>query len=126
MKRYLLIGLGGFFGAILRLAIKNNFLWHYNALFPIHTLIVNIAGCFLIAWFLTLCTEVLRIDSDIRLCIATGFIGAFTTFSTLCKEAVLMLQHGHAASALLYLLISVVLGFLALYGGTRTARIKTR
>jgi CrcB protein len=117
MKRYVWIGLGGFLGAILKIAVKNNFLWHYSAFFPIHTLIVNIVGCFLIAWFLTLCTEVLNIHSDIRLCIATGFIGAFTTFSTFIYEGFHLFRENKEKNAVFYVVITLILGIMAYAAG---------
>lgn len=126
MKRFLLIGIGGFLGAVLRAAAKNHLLVHYSVLFPWNTLLVNILGSFFIALFLTICIEVLEIDPDIRLCIATGFIGAFTTFSTICKESVRLIQQGYVTVALLYLLITLFLGLSAVYAGTVTARIKVK
>lgn len=126
MKRFLLIGIGGFLGAVLRAVVKNQLLVPYSMLFPWNTLLINVLGSFLIALFLTICMEVVEVDSDIRLCIATGFIGAFTTFSTVCKEAVKLLQHGQAAIAMTYLLVSILLGLSAVYAGTITVRIKVK
>lgn len=88
MKKYIYLGLGGLFGAVLRMIIKNSDKFMYKEVFPLDTLIVNILGCFLIALFMNICIELVEIDPDLRLGIASGFIGALTTFSTVCKEIV--------------------------------------
>jgi fluoride ion exporter CrcB/FEX len=64
-----------------------------------NTLVVNLVGCFLLAAILTLALEVLEISSDLRLGVSTGFIGAFTTFSTLCKEILIMASQGYYLTA---------------------------
>lgn len=122
MRKYIYIGLGGFFGAMLRIVFKSIDLHNINGLFPINTLLINVFGSFLLAIFLTICIEVLEIDPDIRLGVATGFIGAFTTFSTVCKEVVIIFEQGHYFLAITYTLISVFLGIAAVYIGTIIAR----
>lgn len=122
MRKYVYIGLGGFLGAILRVAIKSINISKFNELFPINTLLINISGCFLIALFMTVCIEVLEIDSEIRLGVATGFIGSFTTFSTICKEVIIMLGQGQYMIAAAYTLTSVFLGMSAVYLGIIIAR----
>lgn len=122
MRKYIYIGLGGFLGTILRLAFKSIDLHNINELLPINTLLINVFGSFLIALFLTICIEVLEIDADVRLGIATGFIGAFTTFSTVCKEVVVIFEQGNYLLAIAYTLISIFLGIAAVYIGAIIAR----
>ncbi len=50
--------------------------------FPLATFVVNVSGCFILGLFLTLATERLPVDPRLRLFLATGFVGAYTTFST--------------------------------------------
>jgi CrcB protein len=122
MRKYLYIGAGGFLGAILRMAIKDININMLNALLPWDTLLINVAGCFLISLFLTVCMEILEIDPDVRLGVVTGFLGAFTTFSSVCKEIITTIEQGHALLAITYLLVSVALGLAAIYFGIIAAR----
>lgn len=122
MRKYVFIGCGGFLGAILRYLIKNIAIDHYHGNFPLNTLIVNVIGAFLIALILTAAFEAGAFDPDIRLGITTGFLGAFTTFSTLCKETVGLLQNGSYFSAVSYLAVSTMLGLGAAYIGIVAAR----
>ena len=63
-----------------------------------------------------------KLDAAIRLGIATGFLGAYTTFSTLCKETAELIYRGDYFSAIIYIAISIVLGFAAVYFGIVSAR----
>lgn len=122
MRKYIFIGIGGILGAILRYYIKNIHIYQYNGVFPLNTLIINITGSFILALILTVTFEVLEFDSDIRLGIATGFLGAFTTFSTMSKETVILINSGYYYSAIAYLTVSAMLGLSAAYFGTVLAR----
>lgn len=122
MKKYIFIGIGGFLGAILRYFIINIHLYNYKEGVPINTLIVNVTGSFIIALILTATLEIWRISESLRLGISTGFIGAFTTFSTLCKETVNLISSGYYYSAISYMTMSVVLGLSAVYFGAVVAR----
>ncbi|MGE5633034.1 MAG: fluoride efflux transporter CrcB [Caulobacteraceae bacterium] len=122
MKKYLLIGTGGFIGAIIRFYLKGIHIYHYNETMPLNTLLINIAGCFILGLFLTVALEVWEINTDVRLGIATGLLGAFTTFSTMCKETYLLISQGDYYSAISYLTISTMLGIAAVYFGVVIAR----
>lgn len=76
----------------------------------------------MLALLLTLALEIFEIDESIRLGIATGFLGGYTTFSTLCKETVTLLVSGYYFSAITYLTMSTVLGLAAVYLGIVVAR----
>jgi CrcB protein len=117
MKKYIFIACGGFLGAILRVVIKGWQIPGYSENIPLNTLIINVVGSFLLALILTIAYEVRDMNADVRLGIATGFLGAFTTFSTLCKETVALLKNGEYFSALSYVTVSVMLGFAAAYFG---------
>jgi len=122
MLKYIYIFIGGALGAVLRLAIKNIHIWNYHENIPLNTLIINITGSFILALFLTFAFEVMEVDADIRLGVSTGFLGAFTTFSTLCKETVALMVSGEYFSAISYLTVSTVLGLTAAYLGIVLAR----
>ncbi|QCX33488.1 fluoride efflux transporter CrcB [Caloramator sp. E03] len=122
MRKYILIAIGGAFGAISRFIIKGIQIYNYKENIPLNTLIINVLGSFLLAVILTIALEIWEFDIDIRLGIGTGFLGAFTTFSTLCKETVILIQKGFYFSALNYVMTSVMLGLASAYFGIVLAR----
>lgn len=122
MKKCLYIGLFGFFGAILRYFIKNISIYHYREVVPLNTIIINVTGSFVIALVFTLAFEVIEIKDEIRLGITTGFLGAYTTFSTLCKDAFNLINNGFYFSALSYITVSTILGLCGVYFGIVVAR----
>jgi fluoride exporter len=122
MRKYVFIGIGGVLGAVLRYLIKGVHIYHYHENVPLNTLIINVAGSFILALVLTIAFEVWEFDASIRLGIATGFLGAFTTFSTLCKETVGLLHEGDYFSAISYITVSTMLGLAAAYFGIVLAR----
>lgn len=122
MRKYLYIGCGSFVGAALRYLIKNIQVCGYQENIPINTLFINVLGSLIIAFISTVAYEVWAFDADLRLGLTTGLLGAFTTFSTLCKESVGLLQSGYYFSAILYMTVSVVLGLSAVYFGVVAAR----
>jgi CrcB protein len=102
--------------------IKNWPVLHISSQFYLNTVIINIVGCFILSLFLRLAFDIWELDSDLRLGIATGFIGAFTTFSTLCRETVALLLSGAALYSLMNLIISVTAGITAIYLGDICAK----
>ena len=112
--RLLSVGIGGILGALARYAVSLflNGKW----VLPWGTLAVNIAGCFLIALFLTLVLHKLSGQSYFVLAISTGFIGSFTTFSTLSVEGI-MLLHTSALLMLLYLGLTLIAGYIFTWFG---------
>jgi CrcB protein len=122
MRKYTLIALGGMLGAILRYVIRNIHIYHYKEIIPINTLLINVSGSFLLALILTIAFEIFEFDSDLRLGIATGFLGAYTTFSTLCKETVNLMQQGNYYSSISYIGFSTMLGLASAYFGVILAR----
>ena len=116
MKLVLLIGLGGFIGAISRyllsLLIQNKFF----STFPYGTLGVNILGCFLIGIVYAL-SDRGNVTQEWRLFLATGVLGGFTTFSSFSNETVGMLRDSQYGNALLYVGLSLFIGLLATIGG---------
>jgi fluoride exporter len=120
LRRYLFIAAGGFAGAVLRYWIRSiETVWPGQI--PATTLAVNLLGCFALGLILSLAGPGMRIGADIRLGIATGFLGALTTFATVCRELVAMLQNGHYLSAAFYGSASVLLGLAAVYSGSELA-----
>ena len=122
MRKYIFIGFGGVLGAILRYLIKEMHIINFHEKLPLHTLIVNITGSFILVLILTIAFDIWRIDTSIRLGVTAGFLGAYTTFSTLCKETVVLLQQGFYYSAIFYIILSILLGLTAAYLGFIAAR----
>ena len=116
MKLILVIGTGSFFGGIFRYLLSLLVQTKAASQFPLHTLIVNIIGCFFIGVVFGLFDKG-QISHEWKLFLATGFLGGFTTFSAFSIETLTLLREGHTGYALLYILASVFLGLLATYIG---------
>ncbi|RBP70186.1 camphor resistance protein CrcB [Alkalibaculum bacchi] len=107
---YFLVGVAGTFGAILRYLIGVSLLT--NSLFPYATLSINLIGSFLLTWLTTRLLKKTSWPSHITTAIGTGFVGSFTTFSTLSVETVKLFQNGAILLGLLYVFVSIVGGLL--------------
>lgn len=107
---YVAVAVGGFFGAITRYVVG---LWFADLVrvtgFPWGTLIINLLGCFVMSLFITLALDLLVMSPFIRVGVSTGFIGAFTTFSTFSLDTVQLLQTHQFGYAGLYLFASIFL-----------------
>jgi CrcB protein len=122
MQNYLIIGLGGFLGAVARYAVS---LWigqKWGRIFPLGTFFVNVSGCFLIALTISLMTERFMVNPQWRLFLAVGFLGAYTTFSTFEFETGSLLRDGEWVIAALNVVVSVFAGFIALKIGEVIAK----
>ncbi|MCX8130334.1 MAG: CrcB family protein [Clostridia bacterium] len=123
MKSYLFVAIGGFLGAICRFALKNIQFFNYKGEFPVNTLTVNVTGAFALAFFLALSLDVIKLGDEVRQGVAIGFLGAYTTFSTLCKEFITLLDSFRYAELFLYTVLSIALGLLAVYAGMTSAQV---
>jgi CrcB protein len=117
----LLVGLGGAAGANARYLLGREVSERWPSVFPWGTLFVNATGCLalgvLIGWLLA------RGDRPVaRLLIATGFLGAYTTFSTFAYESVRLLEDGRLATAIAYIVTSLALCLGSAAGGIRLGR----
>ncbi|KEK26045.1 fluoride efflux transporter CrcB [Bacillus gaemokensis] len=114
----LLVGIGGFFGAVARFFISNAMKEKYGSLFPYGTLFVNIVGSFILG--LLYGTEV---SSTWLLLWGTGFMGAFTTFSTFKLEIVQLIHKREGQKAALYIIMSYILGIFSAFLGFYMGRM---
>lgn len=89
---------------------------NYPSFIPLGTLCANVIGSFIIGIIFAL-AEKSKILAEIRILIATGFCGGFTTFSSFAFENVKLMQDGEFFNTALYILLSLVVGFLAVYLG---------
>ncbi len=121
MRQYLAVALGGALGALARYALGNIFLLKIQSNFPYGTFFINVSGSFAIGLFLALVDQI-KLEPVWRLTIATGFLGAYTTFSTFEFELLKLLERKFYASALLYVAGSLIVGFLGVYSGSVLVR----
>jgi len=122
VSRFLVVAAGGALGAVARysVALAVALVWRRN--FPLGTFIINITGCFILGLFATLAAERLDIAPLWRLFVATGFVGAYTTFSTFEYETQRLTELGTAWWGLVNVLTSVVAGYAAVHIGVLIAR----
>ncbi len=113
MGNYLAVALGAVFGATARYALSGWVAQRLGASYPLGTLAVNVSGSFLLGLFLPLSTQRLLLDPRLRLSVAVGFLGSYTTFSSLAVESLHLLLSGQWALGLANLMGSTLLGGLA-------------
>lgn len=124
IRNLLAVSLGAIAGALSRYYISLWFLVRFGVAFPYSTFVINITGCFIMGFFFTLAAErILTITPEIKLLIATGFLGSYTTFSTYGLDTVTLLQAQRFIPALIYWLGSAMLGILSVQLGVVLARL---
>jgi len=115
------IFLGGCAGAVLR-ALAGEALVHDPGQWPWATLLVNVAGAFVLGHVITRVEDGRAHFTHAGRLLGTGLCGALTTFSTLQLETLQMLDAGHVALAVAYLAVSVAAGLAAVALATRLTR----
>src|SRR5690606_8218641 len=113
MKQFLLVFLGGGIGSALRYLIGK----YLNHNLPYGTFIVNILGCLLIGFLLSIASKNNNFSENQILLFATGFCGGFTTFSTFALENSLFLKQGDTLNLVLYTTLSFAMGISAVFAG---------
>ncbi len=119
---YLVIGVGGFLGANTRYLVANLAAARWGTTFPYGTLLINVSGSFIIGLFLTIITERVVAPPNLRLFFATGFLGAYTTFSTFTFESLALIQSSDYIGGASYIAASFILGMLAVTIGVFLGR----
>lgn len=117
MDKFLLISAGAVLGANARYWIGTWAAQKWGPSFPYGTLLINVTGSLLLGLFMALTAERVVIDPRLRLLIATGFLGAYTTFSTFTYESMTLLTKGALMPGLLNIIGSTALGLLAVGAG---------
>jgi CrcB protein len=124
--QYLWIGLGGFIGVNARYLLQQWAANQWGADFPYGTLLANVGGSFVIAFFLTLATGRLAISPEVRLFVAVGFLGGFTTFSSFSFETFRLIEQSGWGAAGLNFIGNTVLGLLGVLLGVVLAQLLQR
>lgn len=123
MRAFLLIGLGGVLGANARYLVSTWAANRWGTAFPHGTLVVNATGSLFLGYLLTVVISRFGDDVDARLLIATGFFGAFTTFSTFAFETIALVRQGGYVSAAINLLGTTLLALAGTAVGIVLARL---
>ncbi|NIT57685.1 MAG: fluoride efflux transporter CrcB [Aliifodinibius sp.] len=116
LQSIIAVGVGGFFGSILRYLISHYINISTHSTFPFGTLTVNVVGSLLIGIIIGATLEG-DLTKSMRLLLATGFCGGFTTFSSFSYEFFSLLQHEQTGYAFLYATASFVLGLAFVWLG---------
>lgn len=106
MMAYLSVAVGGALGAMLRY-FASQVMPQAKGAFPLTTLLVNVAGSFMIGCLYVLIVERSGVNGYWRELLIVGFCGGLTTFSTFSIEALQLWQSGHIQTAILYIVLSV-------------------
>ncbi|MFZ9687376.1 MAG: fluoride efflux transporter CrcB [Chitinophagaceae bacterium] len=117
LNNSLLVILGSAIGGGCRYWISTWIQQQTTTKFPIGTFTINIIGCLAIGIFVSITDKNIETQSKLLLLLATGFCGGFTTFSAFALENINLLKNGWNTMSLLYILLSVIIGILAVKVG---------
>ncbi|WP_282015118.1 fluoride efflux transporter CrcB [Marinifilum flexuosum] len=123
LRTLLLIGMGGFLGSISRFLVGQGLHRIFDTVFPIGTMTVNIVGSFIIGVVYSLAERDNLISPEIRMFLAVGFCGGFTTFSSFAFDKLNLLKDSGFLYLSMYVGGSVFLGLLAVYLGTQIHKL---
>ena len=107
-----IVGLAGAVGALARYVVGRYIAERYGSQFPLGTLLINVTGAFLIGLLFAFAGHRL-ISTTLQTILATGFLGGYTTFSTMSWEGVQLARGGSTRGSLLYFGSNLVPGLLA-------------
>lgn len=119
----LIVGAGSCLGGMARFAVSRGVATLFHGMFPLPTLTVNVLGCFAIGLIYGLIDRGFTLPDGLRLFLTVGFCGGFTTFSTFVHENYLLLNANARPTLLIYLALSVIAGFAALFLALRLTRL---
>jgi CrcB protein len=123
MWRAVLIGFGGLLGSLARYGLAGLVQRFAGAGFPSGTLTVNVLGSFVVGLIMVLSLERGLLDADIRLFLAVGFCGGFTTMSTFSYETIALLRDGEVLTAFGNVAATITLCFVAVWLGDLVGRL---
>ena len=110
MKEVLIVGLGGFLGAISRYLLQNAIVNRFITIFPLGTFSINLIGSLIIGLIFGLSERYQWMTQEWRLFLAIGFCGSFTTFSTFAFDNLQLLKEGNYSQLIWYTTLSFIFG----------------
>ena len=117
--RLLLIAVFGAAGTLARYGLQGLVQVRVGSTFPWGTLFINLTGCFFLGLIGQMMLNRMMVSSELRVAIAVGFFGGYTTFSSFGWEAAKMLEAGEWLRSMTYVAASMVLGLLLSVAGIR-------
>lgn len=108
----LCVGLAGAVGALSRYVLGRFIAERVGAQFPFGTFVINVSGAFVIGLIFALVSHK-HVSTVVQTILATGFLGGYTTFSTMSWEGLQLIRGGSTRLSIVYLGGSVLLGLLA-------------
>jgi fluoride exporter len=122
LLKYVMVGMGGCLGSVLRFWLGSYIGGRLGSRFPYGTFVINVTGSFLIGMVLTMMAEKTQWSPNWRYLIPVGFIGGYTTFSAFEYETFRLFQDGQMGTAMLNVMMSVIVGFAGVWMGAVAAR----
>ena len=122
IRQLLAISLGAIAGALIRYYLTFWLTLKLGTNFPYGTFFINLSGCAAMGFVTGWMGQKTIVPQEVRLMISTGFLGAYTTFSTYSLESLALVEGGDFFKAVFYWLGSAVLGVTSLYLGIAFAR----
>jgi fluoride exporter len=123
MVKYLMVAIGGGLVSMLRFWVGGIVSGRMGSPFPYGTFLINCTASFLIGFIITLLAEKMHWSPNLRFPIPIGFIGAYSTFSTFEYETFRVIQDGELLVAFLNVVLSVLVGFAAVWLGVIVRRL---
>jgi CrcB protein len=123
LQKYFFIAVGGSLGAIARYWVGSEVASRLGTKFPYGTFVINISACIIIGFSLTYLGKRAELNPAWRFLIPTGFVGAYSTFSTYEWETLSSLRDGAFSLAALYAIGSLLLGLVAAWVGAILAEV---
>lgn len=121
------ISFGAIAGALSRYYLTSWCVQRFGTSFPYGTFCINLTGCLAMGFFTTLAVErAIAISPELRLLVAVGFLGSYTTFSTYGLDTVALAKNRQFATASFYWMGSAILGVLCVQLGAVLARLLIR
>jgi CrcB protein len=119
------IAVGGALGTLARYGMSRLIVVAKGG-FPWATFWTNLSGALVIGFFVTIVVEARPPSRYARPFFAVGFLGGYTTFSTMAVETVVLAKDGDALKGIVYIVSSVLAGIVLAYAGVVLARLLTR
>ena len=123
MQKYIFIAMGGASGSIARYWVGSTISGRMGSKFPYGTFVINVTACVIIGFSLTYLGRRIELNPAWRFLIPIGFVGAYSTFSTYEWETFSSIRSGAFLIATAYAVGSLLLGLLAIWGGSLLAEV---